>query len=81
LRDLAILEVLYSCGIRVAELAGMNVSSIDDDQRLVKVTGKGDRERLVPIGRQALKAVKAYLEATQMFETDGIGRSRTTRSF
>jgi integrase/recombinase XerC len=64
LRDLAILEVLYSCGIRVAELAGMNVSSIDDDQRLVKVTGKGDRERLVPIGRQALKAVKAYLEAT-----------------
>ena len=64
LRDLAILEVLYSCGIRVAELAGMNVSSVDDDQRLVKVTGKGDRERLVPIGRQALKAVKAYLEAT-----------------
>ena len=64
LRDLAVLEVLYSCGFRVAELVGMNVSSIDDDQRLVKVTGKGDRERLVPIGRQALKAVKAYLDAT-----------------
>ena len=64
LRDLAILEVLYSCGFRVAELVGMNVSSIDDDQRLVKVMGKGDRERLVPIGRQALKAVKAYLGAT-----------------
>ena len=64
LRDLAILEVLYSCGIRVAELVGMNVSSIDFDQRLVKVTGKGDRERIVPIGRQALKALNAYLEAT-----------------
>ena len=64
LRDLAILEVLYSCGIRVAELAGMDVSSIDHDQRLVKVTGKGNKERLVPIGRQALKAVKAYLAAT-----------------
>ena len=64
LRDLAVLEVLYSCGIRAAELAGMNVTSIDGDQRLVKVTGKGDRERLVPIGRQALKAVNAYLHAT-----------------
>ena len=64
LRDLAILEVLYSCGIRVAELAGMNVASIDYDQRLVKVMGKGNRERVVPIGRQALKAVKAYLAAT-----------------
>ena len=63
LRDLAILEVLYSCGIRVAELAGMNVNSIDYDQRLVKVTGKGNRERLVPIGRQALRAVAAYLAA------------------
>ncbi len=64
LRDLAILEVLYSCGIRVAELAGMNVSSIDHDQRLVKVTGKGEKERIVPIGRQALGAVKTYLSAT-----------------
>ena len=65
LRDLAILEVLYSCGIRVAELAGMNVTSIDHDQRLVKVTGKGEKERIVPIGRQALGAVKTYLSATR----------------
>ncbi len=65
LRDLAILEVLYSCGIRVAELAGMDVASIDYEQRLVKVVGKGNKERLVPIGRQALGAVKAYLDATR----------------
>ena len=65
LRDLAILEVLYSCGIRVAELAGMNVSSVDDEQHLVKVLGKGDKERIVPIGRQALRAVKTYLSATR----------------
>ncbi len=64
LRDLAILEVLYSCGIRVGELAGMDVKSIDVRQRLVKVTGKGNKERIVPIGTEALKAVKTYLDAT-----------------
>ncbi|OQY44284.1 MAG: tyrosine recombinase XerC [Desulfobacteraceae bacterium 4572_87] len=65
LRDLAILEVLYSCGIRVAELAGMNGSSIDHDQGLVKVMGKGGKERIVPVGMQALRAVTAYLSATR----------------
>ncbi len=64
LRDLAILEVLYSCGIRVAELVGLNFSSIDFEQRLVKVIGKGNKERVVPIGRQALHALRMYLEAT-----------------
>ncbi len=65
LRDLALLEVLYSCGIRAAELEGLNISSIDFDEGLIKVTGKGDRERIVPIGRQALLAVREYLDATQ----------------
>jgi integrase/recombinase XerC len=65
LRDLAILEVLYSCGIRVSELEALNISSIDFDERLVKVVGKGNKERIVPIGRQALDALKNYLAATQ----------------
>ncbi len=64
MRDLAILETLYSCGIRVSELTGMNLSSIDFDQRLVKVLGKGNKERIVPIGRYALRAIKNYMEAT-----------------
>ncbi|MBN1850429.1 MAG: tyrosine recombinase XerC [Deltaproteobacteria bacterium] len=64
LRDLAILEVLYSCGIRVAELVGLDLSNIDFDQRLVKVIGKGKKERMVPIGKQAIQAVKIYLEGT-----------------
>jgi len=63
LRDLAIMEVFYSCGIRVAELAGLDISSIDFDQHLIKVFGKGRKERIIPIGKQALKAMRTYLEA------------------
>ena len=63
LRDLAILEVLYSCGLRVSELAGMNLSSIDFGQRLVRVLGKGNKERIVPIGKSALNAVNHYLDS------------------
>lgn len=65
LRDLAILEVLYSCGLRASELKDLTLSSIDVDERLVKVIGKGNKERIVPIGRKALEAVRKYLEATQ----------------
>ena len=64
LRDLAILEVLYSCGIRASEVQSMDVSDIDYDQRLVRIHGKGNKERIVPIGRQAMRVVKRYLEAT-----------------
>jgi integrase/recombinase XerC len=63
LRDLAIIEVLYSCGIRVAELAGLNISDVDFNRRLVRIIGKGNKERIVPIGVKALDAVTEYLEA------------------
>lgn len=62
LRDRAILEVLYSCGIRLAELTGLRVQDIDCEGRLIRVLGKGNKERLVPLGRQAITAVQAYLE-------------------
>ena len=54
LRNRAIFETLYSCGIRVAELVGMNVGNVDVDGGVIRVLGKGDRERVVPIGDRAL---------------------------
>lgn len=63
LRDRAILETLYSCGLRVGELTGLNVASVDLVEGLVRVLGKGRKERIVPIGGQAILALNRYLEA------------------
>ncbi len=81
LRDLAILEVLYSCGIRVSELSGLNVSSIDFSQRLVKVVGKGNKERIVPIGKKALQAIEDYIEVTGSLRTKNGGNVEDTPLF
>lgn len=60
LRNRAIFETLYSSGIRVSELAGMNVFDVDFTRHLISVLGKGDRQRIVPIGKKALDAIKTY---------------------
>lgn len=73
-RDRAILEVLYSCGLRVSELCGLDVADVDFGQRLVKVLGKGNKERIVPIGREALKALDGYLEETSGQREKAYGR-------
>jgi len=59
-RNRAIFETLYSCGIRVSELVGLNTIDVDVGQGLIRVFGKGDKERLVPIGKNALVLIKAY---------------------
>jgi integrase/recombinase XerC len=62
LRDRAILEFLYSSGIRVGELVGLNVNHLDLELGIVRVMGKGRKERIVPVGVKAIEALKAYLE-------------------
>ena len=61
LRDKAILELLYSTGLRVSELAGLRVADIHAESGSLRCIGKGDKERLVPVGRPALAAIQEYL--------------------
>ncbi|MGB4891911.1 MAG: tyrosine recombinase XerC [Propionicimonas sp.] len=61
-RDLAIVEVLYSSGIRVSELCGVDLGDLDRDRELLRVLGKGGKERVVPLGRPALLALDAWLQ-------------------
>ena len=60
-RDKAILEILYGCGLRVSEACGLLISHVYAEEGFVRVTGKGDKERIVPVGEAALEAFREYL--------------------
>ena len=62
IRDLAMLEVLYSTGLRVSELVGLKIGDLDSKMGCVRTIGKGDKERIVPIGKKALAMVERYLQ-------------------
>jgi integrase/recombinase XerC len=75
LRDLAILELFYSTGMRLDELAQLDVSSFDFSGETVRVLGKGKKERIIPVGKKALKALSNYLSERrrlELFEEDAV---------
>ncbi len=80
-RDRAMLELAYGCGLRVSELVGLKRNQVNLEARVLIVIGKGDKERIVPVGGAALRALKAYLLARQkatleQTAADGRGRRR-----
>jgi integrase/recombinase XerC len=76
LRNLAIVEVLYASGIRVSELTGLDIHDLDQSRMTLRVLGKGNRERVVPIGIPALRALERWLnEARQKFINEDSGNA------
>jgi integrase/recombinase XerD len=65
IRDRAMIELMYSCGLRVSELCGLRVFDLQPEQGCLRCIGKGDKERLVPVGKQALAAVEQYLRLSR----------------
>ena len=61
MRNKAIVEVLYGCGLRVTELISLRISNINEESEFIKIVGKGNKERIVPIGSVALKLIKIYI--------------------
>ncbi|ALL06529.1 integrase [Pedobacter sp. PACM 27299] len=66
MRNKAIIELLYGCGLRVSELTNIRISNIFADSEFVKIVGKGNKERIIPIGATALKYIKIYLDSSRV---------------
>jgi integrase/recombinase XerD len=62
LRDRALLELLYACGLRASEATGLEIGDVDVEERVLRARGKGSKERVVPVGQEAMRAVRLYLE-------------------
>src|SRR5688572_17269831 len=71
-RDVAILETIYSCGLRISELCGLQANDIDWNEQILRVRGKGKKERLIPIGAPALEAIRAYWQSNNHQPADDL---------
>ncbi len=71
-RNRALLELLYSCGLRVSEIAGMNVEDINTKEGLAIVRGKGRKERILPVGSKAVDAIKTYMVEKLLLRKKGV---------
>ncbi|MEC3878856.1 site-specific tyrosine recombinase XerD [Parapedobacter sp. 10938] len=74
MRNKTMLEVLYGCGLRVSELVGLKISNLSLDVEFIKVEGKGSKERLVPIGSQAIKFLRIYLNEVRVHQKIKAGK-------
>ena len=85
IRDRAILETFYSAGLRIGEIVAINIEDLNLSEGLIKVKGKGRKERIVPVGEKAVDAIKKYLTTSQLINTlplflNKYGKRITTRS-
>lgn len=80
-RDVAILETIYSCGLRISEMVGLRVEDVDCAEQIIRVRGKGKKERLLPISKTALRAIECYWThlAEQPTGTSRVFLSETTK--
>ena len=75
-RNKAILELIYSSGLRISELANATIYRLDLDSKLIKIIGKGNKERIVPIGKKAVRALKNYLKIRNQFYSPEKGEQK-----
>ena len=68
-RNKAILELIYSCGMRISEVAHCKINKIDLTEKTIRIIGKGNKERIVPVGKMAIRAVKNYVKIRNQFES------------
>jgi integrase/recombinase XerD len=81
LRDRALLEVMYACGLRASELIGLELPDVDLEEGLIRARGKGSKERVVPMGQAAVRALRAYLERGRPALVRGGGESHLFVNF